>query len=90
MLSCIFFISDHVLIMRNKYIVYLAKFLFYVVVKQGPWYHWYHGDARYTPNGRPHQMKTMTHNSVPKAGFASQTRVNASIKLNLLIKLWAP
>ena len=48
------------------------------MVKQGPWYHWYLGAARYTPNGRPHQMNIMTHNSVPKDGFASQTRVNGS------------
>ena len=48
------------------------------MVNQGPWYHWYHGDAKYTPNGRPHQMNIMTHNSVPKANFTSQTRVNGS------------
>ena len=28
-----------------------------VVVKQGPWYHWYPGAARYTPNCRPHHLK---------------------------------
>ena len=70
--------------------MWLFFILWNVVVKQGPWYHFYPGAARYTPNGRPRQMNIMTHNSVPKAGFASQTRVNASIKVNLLIKLWAP
>ena len=49
--------------------------LWNVVVNQGPWYL---GAARYTPNGRPRQMNIMTHNSVTKADFASQTRVNGS------------
>ena len=52
--------------------------LWNVVVKQGPWYHWYPKDAKHTPNGIPLQMNIMTHNLVPKANFASQTRVNGS------------
>ena len=31
--------------------------------------------ARYTSNGRPPQMNIMTHNSVPKDGYACETRV---------------
>ena len=58
--------------------MWLYFILWNVVVKQGPWYPWYPGAARYTPNGIPHQMNIMTHNSVPKDGFASQTRVNGS------------
>ena len=46
-----------------------------VVAKQGPWYP---GDEKCTPNGRPLQINIMTHNSVPKANFTSQTRVNGS------------
>ena len=53
--------------------MWLFFILWNVVVKQGPWYPW---AARYKPNGRPRQMNIMTHNSVPKAGFASQTRMN--------------
>ena len=52
--------------------------LWNVVVKLGPWYHWYLGAARYTPNGRPRQMNIMTHNSITKVDFASQTRLNGS------------
>ena len=52
--------------------MWLFFILWNVVVKQGPWYHWYPRAARYTPNGRPRQMNIMTHNSVPKAGFASK------------------
>ena len=47
-------------------------------MKHDPWYHWYRVAARYTPNGITHQMNTMTHNSVHKATFASETRVNGS------------
>ena len=31
----------------------------------------FNGAARYTSNGRPHQMNIMTQNSVPKDGYAS-------------------
>ena len=58
--------------------MWLFFILWNVVVKQVPWYHWYPGAARYTPNCRPSQMNIMTHNLVPKDGFASQTRVNGS------------
>ena len=60
----------------NKIFMWLLYFILWnVVVKQGPWYP---GAARYTSNGRPLQMDIMTQNSVPKDGFASQTRVNGS------------
>ena len=58
--------------------MWILFILWNVVVNQGPWYPWYPGATRYTPNGMPHQMNVMTNNSVPKAGFASQTRVNGS------------
>ena len=58
--------------------LWLFSILWNVLVKKGPWYHWYPGATRYTPNARPHQMNIMTHKSVPKVGFASQTRVNGS------------
>ena len=35
----------------------------------------FNGAARYRSNGRPLQMNIMTQNSVPKDGYASQTRV---------------
>ena len=35
----------------------------------------FNGDTRYTSNGIPHQMNIMTQNSVPKDGYACQTRV---------------
>ena len=56
--------------------MWLFFILWNVVVKQGPWYHFYPGAARY--NGTHHQMNIMTHNSVPRDGFASQIRVNGS------------